>query len=93
MKPASFGQRLAWLREVGGLSGRALARIASLSKNYANEAEKRTDAYPRTETARAISDAFGIEFDWLVFGKGDPPDEEAIRRRVRAALKKMSKAA
>ncbi len=80
-----FSDRLTWLREVSGVSGRGLHELCGISASYSSVAEKRPNLLPRAEQARALATLFGASVEWLVYGVGRPPSERAIRRAVSRA--------
>jgi transcriptional regulator with XRE-family HTH domain len=86
----NVGQRLLWLRQVAGISGSEVARLAGVSRAYPNALERgklgrgsRIGLGP----ASKIAGVFGVSTDWFALGEGSPPSEQTIKRAVSRARK------
>lgn len=93
MQLNTFKERLAWLLDVSGLPGRRLQALAGVSATYASAVSRGRLESPTGKTASALARCFGVEEGWLLSGRGETPDENDVKRRVRRKLRLVGKAA
>jgi len=79
----TFGQRLRELRQIAGLSGRALDALAGLHPNHVAALEHVDNC--QSTTARKLADALGCTVGWLVAGEGTAPEADAVRAAIERA--------
>ena len=89
MSEQTFGNRLAWLREVAGVGSREIGVLAGISESYASVVE-RSGVTPSFKTATAIAGVFGVDITWLASGAGGQPDESDVRAAVARARERMT---
>lgn len=73
MKTAGFTSRLITLLEVAHVTQAAVANHLGVSEGTVSAWVN--GAIPHRRTAKALADIFGVNLDWLLYGKGDklPP--------------------
>ena len=84
MSGQTFGERLSWLRKVGGVGSRELGQLAGLSDSYCSVVEPR-DWKPGFATVSSIAEVFGVSMRWLGIGDGPLPDPELVKEAVERA--------
>ena len=73
MKTAGFTSRLITLLEVAHVTQAAIAKHLGVSEGTVSAWVN--GAIPHRRTAKALADIFGVNLEWLLYGKGDklPP--------------------
>lgn len=89
--PGSLPERLAYARNLAGISAAHLSKIAGLSRPAVAliEAEGRD---PAGSTVAAVAGALGISTDWLLTGTGKAPTKAQVLTAVSKADDAAAKA-
>jgi hypothetical protein len=77
-------ERIRLLADAAG-SLRRVDAAAGLQFGHAHAIAEGRISKPTLETYEQIAKGCGVSFDWVAFGRGDPPDPEAVRAHVDAA--------
>jgi transcriptional regulator with XRE-family HTH domain len=80
-----FGTRLKYLRDLSGLSARALDRLAKAPRGYTSLIETGERPKIGADVAEGYAEALGASLDWLISGHGKPPSKETVRSAVARA--------
>ena len=91
MSSQTFGERLAWLRKVGGVGSRELGQLAGLSDSYCSVVEP-SAWKPGFATVASIAEVFGVSMRWLGVGDGPLPDPAEVTASVQRARERKSEA-
>lgn len=83
MSTETFGKRLRRLRQRVGLSGRGLARLASISPAYLLQLEQEACQNPGAAVILRLSGALGVSCDQLL---GRPSDQVLLDSQSRILL-------
>ncbi len=78
----SIAERVRWLRASAGLSMRSLSDLAGLDPSHVRLIESGERDDPRSKTLSQLANVTGVTLDWLIDGKGDTPDPDAVRAAV-----------
>lgn len=71
--------RLRWARDVAGLAGRDLDKLAGLTPGHTASIEAGRRANPRVGTVLALARVLGVTCDWLIDGSGAAPSRAVLR--------------
>lgn len=71
-KPSPLGERLAWLLELTGLSGRELAGKAGVSHALVGQIVRGENKETRRDKIEAFARAADVDPGWLLTGAGEP---------------------
>lgn len=82
MAKISIHARLRELRELSGLSARALSKAAGLNERHVAMIEDGTVKDPASSTIEALAVTCGASVDWLIAGRGKPPSKAAVARAI-----------
>lgn len=83
--PSDLAKRVTKLREMGGISARALSVLAGLSPSFLGQLERGEFSGLGAESAMRIAAVLGVSVDHLIHGSGDPPSADRVLEAVRVA--------
>lgn len=90
--PETFAERLAFARRLAGITPNRLSVLAGLSRAHVSLLERGDRAeHVNLATASKISDALGIDLNWLANGSGDVPTSASIAEALISAEKRAAR--
>lgn len=87
----TLSERIAEVRQLAGLSGRELDRLAGLTLGHVAAIEAGRFS-PGAGTLEALRAALGVSLDWLVAGQGKAPPARVVATAVAAARARLQAA-
>ena len=88
----TMAQRLAHLREMGGVSRLELHVLAKISRGFPGHIETGRVQDVGVTVLGRIADVFGVTIDWLARGDGKAPTTRSVAEAVKAARRREARA-
>jgi transcriptional regulator with XRE-family HTH domain len=86
-------ERLKHLRQISGLSGRELARLANLAASTCRLIESGYIHEPGLKQIQALAEVYGVSLDYIAHGVGPKPTANKVLSAVRAATTRAARQA